>query len=78
MAKGEIGVIVEGVGILRKELFKHTVTLACDAQVKDLAKKIKIKKSVQIAFFKNGKRLKMNGKLHDGDIIKVIPLVFGG
>ncbi|MDH7554380.1 MAG: MoaD/ThiS family protein [Spirochaetes bacterium] len=78
MEKKKIGITVEGAGVLRKELFKHTVTLDCDARVEDLAKKIKIKKGLQIAFFRNGKRLNRNVKLHDGDTIKVVPLVFGG
>lgn len=78
MGKEHISIIIEGAGILRKELNKKRIILPCDVLVSDLAKKIKIKKGLQVAFFRDGKRVHMHTKLKDGDIIKIVPLVFGG
>ncbi len=78
MGKEQISIIIEGAGILRKEVAKKKIILPHGVLVEDLAKKLKIKKGLQVAFFRNGKRVHMHTKLNDGDIIKIVPLVFGG
>ncbi len=78
MRNPSISITIEGAGFLRKKIGTRTIVMPPGSRVSDIKKQFPVDTDLRVIVFVNRKKASDSHALHNGDLISIVPIFFGG